>query len=275
MPIPQRPRVDKYLVLKWEDVHNLLNSRQVSSLIESYNIIHQHRVRSGTTRQYVTVSNKDLPLFDEVWGMVLSDIQTSREDEMERIRGRMSNLEQTLFRGLNPTSSTQDEMSTENEAPEGPEEDVLINSYDFQGTHTHRISSIGTGRNTTLRDIENSFNTAWTLSSASGSVDVSPTSVTVSRADGTPVVRMGSTDSIASATAPEGFVEANGQEVHASGFEVRRSDFPNPWADLVRGVRENQSIAWQVDSDSDQIAFDLETRDSGEINDNLRFGMAD
>lgn len=257
MPIPQRPRADKYLVLKWDDVHNLLNSRQVSSLIESYNIIHQSRVRNGTARQYVTVSNKDLPLFDEVWGMVLADIQTAREGDMERLRAHMSSQIDRIFRteGIRRAEDEEDsvEVAVDIEQP-----------FESTGTHVHQMSSAR--RSSGLSDIENSFTTAWTVSSQRGNArstqTVTPTSVPVSTPDGTPAIRVGSVEE---------------ESVPADGRIVNRSNFPDLWASASNFAHQwRPGVTSRINSDGDQIAlFDSEIQPSDVINDNLRFGMAD
>lgn len=159
MPIPQRPRTPRYLVAKWDDIHHALDAREVHSLISMLTKISQNRRTRNLsdTRQYVVVSDKNREMYDEVWGMVLAEIEEAHEAQREASRQAIRDLHQR-FAALQQSqfTFTTDEAEQDTVAPD--EEYALETPVDpAPSGFPSRM-----GRNEpSLADVETSFTNAW------------------------------------------------------------------------------------------------------------------
>lgn len=162
MPIPQRP-APRYLVAKWDDIHHALDAREVNSLISMLTKISRNR-RSrnlADTRQYVVVSDKNQEMYDEVWGMVLAEIEkeqaAQRAEALERIQSFRDHIASQLQTRFEFTTDSDTDGDTE-------AEDV---GYALESTtppvHTPTIEP-------SLSEVEASFANAWgqAMSTTSG-----------------------------------------------------------------------------------------------------------
>ena len=163
MPIPQRPRTPRYLVAKWDDIHHALDAREVHALISMLTKISQNRTARNlaSTRQYVVVSDKNRQMYDEVWGMVLAEIEESQEaheqqalEVIRRFRERM-NVFQTQQQAT--VDSEQMISGYTDEAEEAEDEDFALESSPSPDTGQWAAQP-----NVSLAESERSLQSAWT-----------------------------------------------------------------------------------------------------------------
>lgn len=63
-------RYDKYLVLKWEDIDNLLNPYSKETLVHLISVIQAHRDIQGKKENTYVVVNEDEPYAEKVWKLI-------------------------------------------------------------------------------------------------------------------------------------------------------------------------------------------------------------
>lgn len=162
MPIPQRPRTPRYLVAKWDDIHHALDAREIHTLISMLTKISQNRTARNlaSTRQYVVVSDKNRQMYDEVWGMVLAEIEESQEANEQQAREVLRRFQERLnaFQLQQQATVDPDSGYYTDEAEEAEDEDFALESS----------PSLDTGRRTATRpsvsltEAEQSLQSAWT-----------------------------------------------------------------------------------------------------------------
>lgn len=165
MPIPQRPRTPRYLVAKWDDIHQALNSNEIHSLITMLTKISQNRTARNlaSTRQYVVVSDKNRQMYDEVWGMVLSEIETSQEAREQQAREVLNRFQERLnafqFQAQQQVTVDPDQMISgyEDEAEEAEDENFALESAPSPDT-----GQWASRPNVSLAESERSLQSAWT-----------------------------------------------------------------------------------------------------------------
>ena len=126
MPLPRRD-MNRYCVIRWIDVGELLNPQQMRNLDEILNTIRGGSQRP--TREYCVISNKDPALYEEVWGMKLNQIQQQQEADRENHRSRMRALIDS-FNASNRAPQVHDEIIHEDLSGEAEDEGfALEDSY--------------------------------------------------------------------------------------------------------------------------------------------------
>lgn len=126
MPLPRRD-MNRYCVIRWIDVGELLSPQQMRNLDEILNTIRGGSQRPA--REYCVISNKDPAFYEEVWGMKLNQIQQQQEADRENHRSHMRALIDS-FNASNRVSQTHDEMVYEEDSEEAEDENfALEDSY--------------------------------------------------------------------------------------------------------------------------------------------------
>ena len=160
MPIPQRPRTPRYLVAKWDDIHHALDVREIHTLISMLTKISQNRTARNlaSTRQYVVVSDKNRQMYDEVWGMVLADIESSQEAREREAREVLNRFNERLyaFRAQQQATVEPDQMASE-EAEEAEDENFALESSPSPDTGQWAARP-----SVSLTEAEQSLQSAWT-----------------------------------------------------------------------------------------------------------------
>lgn len=161
MPIPQRPRTPRYLVAKWDDIHQALSAREVHSLISMLTKISQSRTARNlaSTRQYVVVSDKNRQMYDEVWGMVLAEIEESQEAREQQAREVLNRFQERLnaFQAQQQATVDPDSGYYVDEAEEASDEDFALES-----TPSPDTGQWDARPNVSLAESERSLQRAWT-----------------------------------------------------------------------------------------------------------------
>lgn len=143
MPIPSRDP-NRYIVFKWADIANCCSTAEIDALIRIHSKVRNSRVRLGKpTREHVVVSNKNEDLYNEVWGMVLA--------EVERTRQNLRTVEPFFYA---------DEVQTEDSSQD---EDGIEDTYSVPPRTVNRMTS-----NISHDDLQASFTGAWELQDPRG-----------------------------------------------------------------------------------------------------------
>lgn len=126
MPLPRRD-MNRYCVIRWIDVGELLSPQQMRNLDEILNTIRGGSQRPA--REYCVISNKDPALYEEVWGMKLNQIQQQQEADRENHRSHMRALIDS-FNASNRAPQVHDEIIHEDLSVEAEDEGfALEDSY--------------------------------------------------------------------------------------------------------------------------------------------------
>ena len=161
MPIPQRPRTPRYLVAKWDDIHQALSAREVHTLISMLTKISQNRTARNlaSTRQYVVVSDKNRQMYDEVWGMVLAEIEESQETREQQAREVLNRFQERLnaFQAQQQVTIDPDSGYYVDGAEEASDEDFALESSPSPST-----GQWASRPNVSLAEAEQSLQSAWT-----------------------------------------------------------------------------------------------------------------
>lgn len=113
MPLPRRYE-NRYLVLKWDDLQNVLNGQDMDHLGRIMQQVTAFRQAHGhPDRRYVVVSDKRPSLYEEVWGMFLADIAQGDAEQRRRWREELN----ASIRALSEQSAPQAEEPAARAAP--------------------------------------------------------------------------------------------------------------------------------------------------------------
>ena len=144
-----------------DDIHQALSAREVHSLIAMLTKISQSRTARNlaSTRQYVVVSDKNRQMYDEVWGMVLAEIEESQGAREQQAREVLNRFQERLnaFQAQQQATVDPDSGYYVDEAEEASDEDFALESSPSPdtGQWTARPS-------VSLTEAEQSLQSAWT-----------------------------------------------------------------------------------------------------------------
>ena len=157
MPIPSRP-ANNFLVAKWSDIYGSLDSQEVDALIRMLVKLAQHRRTDNRVdnRQYVVVSDKNRSMFDEVWGMVLSEIETSNP------RPEPVNRSNPYFEATAATSGLMRTLRSRLQQFESDIQNRSRNAQSVSASYGGSFGSVaGLRADTTIDEMESSYQMAW------------------------------------------------------------------------------------------------------------------
>lgn len=125
MPLPHRD-MNRYCVIRWDEVGANLTPEQMRNLDDILNTL--RRTSRRPAREYCVISNKNNDLYEEVWGMKLSEVhreQVARREEHDR---RMAELvaRMTASSRTAPEPEEDDEADDENFALESEPSMVYV-----------------------------------------------------------------------------------------------------------------------------------------------------